>query len=449
MEPDGVEASNPFALGHDIIGQQRGTTWHYFGTDGLGSNRFMMNSAGALTYSALYDPYGQVLSAVGTGNTNLGFTGEHTDPTGLQYLRARYYDPHTATFLSRDPALGVYPTLSGSWNGYTYAHGNPILYADPSGRCIGPLFAVCVAAAKFGGAVFAGATAIDAGTQVIGNLHQGMSFGSAIHAVDGWGSVRRGAEWGVGATVGRLTGGYFAPGLAKGLITARRAAVISGGVDAAVSFAWELGVNRENFGRSVFNTIAGSVFGEVAGVGVGIARSGARLAGDHAIPLLPAGARTIRRSDAEADVDLRQRRTWSANEVERHPVKEIYFTQKYYSPRGKGYTVAGNIELLRDNPDVDLPPIEVFVKIPSMDEAGTIRHSYLGYEGNPRNLLDYTVYTVDNRRLVAYIEAGRETIPVRWLRKREDILRDHGFKFSTTTFGAEIVNSRTGVVTGF
>ena len=119
--------------GHDIIGQQRGTTWHYFGYDGLGSNRFMMNSAGALTYSALYDPYGQVLSAVGTGNTNLGFTGEHTDPTGLQYLRARYYDPRTATFLSRDPAIGAYPTLSGSWNGYTYAHGNPVMYTDPYG----------------------------------------------------------------------------------------------------------------------------------------------------------------------------------------------------------------------------------------------------------------------------------------------------------------------------
>ena len=159
----------------------------------------MMNSAGALTYSALYSPYGQVLSAVGPGNTNLGFTGEHTDPTGLQYLRARYYDPRTAAFLSRDPARGVYPTLSGSWNGYTYAHGNPILYADPSGQCIfGIATGVCAAAALF--VLGAG---IEAGTQHVldGGVHDWRMVGvSGVLNLAGYGfgkaAVRTG--WSVG-----------------------------------------------------------------------------------------------------------------------------------------------------------------------------------------------------------------------------------------------------------
>ena len=33
--------------------------------------------------------------------------GEYTDQTGLQYLRARYYDPSTGTFISPDPVIGM------------------------------------------------------------------------------------------------------------------------------------------------------------------------------------------------------------------------------------------------------------------------------------------------------------------------------------------------------
>jgi RHS repeat-associated protein len=47
------------------------------------------------------------------------------------YLRARYYDPATGQFLSRDPAL----SLSGSV--YAYADGDPIGRKDPSGLWTG------------------------------------------------------------------------------------------------------------------------------------------------------------------------------------------------------------------------------------------------------------------------------------------------------------------------
>ena len=54
--------------------------------------------------------------------------GPVLDPqTGLVYLRARYYDPSTAQFLTRDP-LGQLTRQP-----YSYANDNPINNTDPTG----------------------------------------------------------------------------------------------------------------------------------------------------------------------------------------------------------------------------------------------------------------------------------------------------------------------------
>jgi RHS repeat-associated protein len=47
--------------------------------------------------------------------------------TGLEYLRARYYDADTGAFISRDPVPNP--------NRYGYADANPIMLTDPSGMC--------------------------------------------------------------------------------------------------------------------------------------------------------------------------------------------------------------------------------------------------------------------------------------------------------------------------
>lgn len=52
----------------------------------------------------------------------------HTD-SGLYYLRARYYDPTTAQFLSRDPMVAT------TRSPYAYVGGNPLNATDPSGEC--------------------------------------------------------------------------------------------------------------------------------------------------------------------------------------------------------------------------------------------------------------------------------------------------------------------------
>ena len=62
------------------------------------------------------------------------YNGEqYTPQTGLQYLRARHYDPQLGAFTTRDTYLGDLKTPI-SQNRYTYAHNNPVRYADPSGH---------------------------------------------------------------------------------------------------------------------------------------------------------------------------------------------------------------------------------------------------------------------------------------------------------------------------
>ncbi len=51
------------------------------------------------------------------------------------FLRARYYDPSTGRFLSRDSFPG-YVSLPQSQNPYAYGLNNPILYTDPSGNTV-------------------------------------------------------------------------------------------------------------------------------------------------------------------------------------------------------------------------------------------------------------------------------------------------------------------------
>jgi RHS repeat-associated protein len=66
-----------------------------------------------------------------TGTTSpFGYAGQYTDTeTGLQWLRAGYYDPTTAQFLTVDPLAAA----TGAR--YTYTRGNPITSADPTGLC--------------------------------------------------------------------------------------------------------------------------------------------------------------------------------------------------------------------------------------------------------------------------------------------------------------------------
>jgi RHS repeat-associated protein len=62
------------------------------------------------------------------------YRGEQYDSDlGLYYLRARYYNPQTGRFLSRDPEDGN-PRDPATLHKYLYAGGDPVNRIDPRGR---------------------------------------------------------------------------------------------------------------------------------------------------------------------------------------------------------------------------------------------------------------------------------------------------------------------------
>ena len=132
----------------NIVGRQ-----YYLG-DALGSVRQLTNAVGSVTLARSYEPFGKLLSSAGNPLAKYSFTGEWQDPTGLIFLRARYYDPATGRFISKDPVRGI-ATLPQTLNPYTYAVNNPIRYTDPSGEIIPLLVAGGVVGGVIGGSLYA------------------------------------------------------------------------------------------------------------------------------------------------------------------------------------------------------------------------------------------------------------------------------------------------------
>lgn len=111
-------------------------TYHHH--DQLASTRALTDETGEVVGSFTYEPYGSLAASSGSAGSSLGFAGQYTaSESDLQYLRARYYDPATAQFLSEDPLAAL------TREPYGYAGGNPLGAADPSGLgpCIGGFIA--------------------------------------------------------------------------------------------------------------------------------------------------------------------------------------------------------------------------------------------------------------------------------------------------------------------
>jgi RHS repeat-associated protein len=104
----------------------------YYLEDGIGNIRIVTDSNGEYIKDLSYDPYGNLSS--GIGEEDFQYKGEQFDPnTNLSYMRARYYDPGIGRFISRDPIEGDLMNPQ-TQNGYNFASGDSINYADPSGE---------------------------------------------------------------------------------------------------------------------------------------------------------------------------------------------------------------------------------------------------------------------------------------------------------------------------
>jgi RHS repeat-associated protein len=106
----------------------------FYEYDGGGSVRQLTNSTGQVTDKYEYDAFGHFFTLSGTTPNNYLYRGEQYDSDlGLYYLRARYYNPQTGRFLSRDPEDGNAKDPQ-SLHKYLYAGGDPVNRIDPHGR---------------------------------------------------------------------------------------------------------------------------------------------------------------------------------------------------------------------------------------------------------------------------------------------------------------------------
>jgi RHS repeat-associated protein len=118
-------------------------TWtpSFYGYDGGGNVRQLTNAAGAVTDSYEYDAYGNSFTVSGSTPNEFLYRGEQFDSDlGLYYLRARYYNPATGRFMSRDPNdpqprnLDRKPIDPKVLHKYLYAGADPVNLEDPRGK---------------------------------------------------------------------------------------------------------------------------------------------------------------------------------------------------------------------------------------------------------------------------------------------------------------------------
>lgn len=116
--------------------------WHI--TDHLGSTRMVIDLTdfGTVIEENEYLPFGTRLPSANELSANryrFGGKEEQRFGTGsssldlyLSDFGARYYDPYTARWTTRDPMAGKYP----AWSPYAYCAGDPVNLVDTDGRII-------------------------------------------------------------------------------------------------------------------------------------------------------------------------------------------------------------------------------------------------------------------------------------------------------------------------
>jgi RHS repeat-associated protein len=125
--------TGPGGLPLEQVGGPDGRSVLYYHQDQLGSTRALTDGSGAVVQTYRYDPYGNLAASSGSTSNPFRFAGQYLDTeSGLYYLRARYYDPATAQFVSVDPVVGR------TGQPYVYVADSPLNGVDPGGLSVAP-----------------------------------------------------------------------------------------------------------------------------------------------------------------------------------------------------------------------------------------------------------------------------------------------------------------------
>ncbi|WP_020467964.1 RHS repeat-associated core domain-containing protein [Zavarzinella formosa] len=192
LDTDGdVMTRRMFGTGPDelLVRLDSGGTTAWYGEDSQGSVRLVWDNSGTIVGDRSFNGFGSVVSESGAGLDRYGYAGREWDAElGLQYTRARMYDPSTGRFLTEDP-LGQY---AGDVNVYRYVGNSPLDATDPSGQVA--WFVPMLVGAGLG-----------VGFNGLNNLAQGKGWD---HFFDGAAQA---------AVAGAVAGGLFGPFVGTGM----------------------------------------------------------------------------------------------------------------------------------------------------------------------------------------------------------------------------------------
>jgi RHS repeat-associated protein len=192
----GAATANLLTGGVDEYFLRMDTTGTYsYLTDALGSTVALTDSTGASVEQYSYGPYG-ILSSNGNDSNSYTYTGRESDGLGIDYYRARYYNPATGRFLSEDPS-----GFRSGINFYAYADSNPISFTDPTGKYF---ISGAVTGAIFGGLGAANSGSVGA---VIGGAIGGAIAGGFAGALLPPGPLTGAAAGAAGDLAGQAIGG--------------------------------------------------------------------------------------------------------------------------------------------------------------------------------------------------------------------------------------------------
>jgi RHS repeat-associated protein len=161
----------------------RGGSTYYFVRDHLGSVRFVVDAVdGEIAQELQYDEFGQVSFDSNPGFQPFGYAGGLYDPdTGLVRFGARDYDPHIGRWTAPDP-IGF---DGGEENLYSYTGNAPIVWVDPTGNFLLPIFLGAALGAAGNAFVYGTSTRCTTGWGYVGAAVGGAVFGGGIAAVAG------------------------------------------------------------------------------------------------------------------------------------------------------------------------------------------------------------------------------------------------------------------------
>ena len=159
---------------------------YYYGSDILGSVKFVTGQGGQELKRIEYDIFGGIYKGNSPYGLETGYTGKPYDSvTGLSDYGFRDYSPTHARFITEDP-------IRDGTNWFAYCYADPINHIDPNGY-----WTVSI---TFNGAAGAGTETTGGVGVVIGfSFEKGLSFGLVeTHSI----GAQQGATAGIGISVG-------------------------------------------------------------------------------------------------------------------------------------------------------------------------------------------------------------------------------------------------------